>query len=101
MLRLSLEFTGESAFQMSKSLTLFGMFIDALGQRFSPFSAKYIDLYFANTNTDYAEVPPGILLRRWRNQLTQNLDPNATVPQSVPDHEASLATELPFSKFIP
>lgn len=73
ILGFQLEFTGESAFQsemlrplpsclrltsylVAKSMTLFSMLVDGLGIFFNPYSSKYIELFFANANTDYAEV---------------------------------------------
>jgi hypothetical protein len=42
--------------QVSKSLAVFGILVDALGIRFNSLSDKYTNLLFDNANTGYAEV---------------------------------------------
>ncbi|EIN13635.1 hypothetical protein PUNSTDRAFT_94829 [Punctularia strigosozonata HHB-11173 SS5] len=64
LLSLSLDFQGDSAFQMSKTLSLFGILVDCLGIRFLPMAGKYVDILFANTDTGYAEM---------RAHISQNL----------------------------
>ncbi|KAG6866844.1 hypothetical protein C0991_008780 [Blastosporella zonata] len=56
VLALPLEFTGDSAFAMSKSLAFFGILIDSLGIFFNTKAEKYAQILFENANTDYAEV---------------------------------------------
>ncbi|KAH8120588.1 hypothetical protein DFH11DRAFT_1838384 [Phellopilus nigrolimitatus] len=56
VLALPLEFHGDSAFQMSKSLGLISGLAMELGIRFSAASDRFIDLFFANANTGYAEI---------------------------------------------
>ncbi|KAJ3798132.1 hypothetical protein GGU11DRAFT_782291 [Lentinula aff. detonsa] len=56
ILGLSLEFHGDSAFEMSKSLTIFTILIDNMGILFSPMSDKYVNLLLDNVNTSYAEI---------------------------------------------
>ncbi|EMD41612.1 hypothetical protein CERSUDRAFT_110183 [Gelatoporia subvermispora B] len=64
ILALPLEFHGDSAFQMNKSLTLFNVVIDCLGPRFLPLADKYVHLFLDNAHTGYAEI---------RSQIAQNL----------------------------
>ncbi|OCH96671.1 ARM repeat-containing protein [Obba rivulosa] len=64
ILSLPLEFHGDSAFQMNKSLTLFNVVIDCLGPRFLPLADKYVHLFLDNANTGYAEI---------RSQIAQNI----------------------------
>lgn len=56
ILALPLEFSGDSAFDMSKSIAIFGMLVDSLGFFFNSKADKYIQLLFDNANTDYAEM---------------------------------------------
>ncbi|KAF5377581.1 hypothetical protein D9615_005140 [Tricholomella constricta] len=56
ILALPLEFSGDSAFEMSKSVAIFGMLIDSLGFFFNSKADKYIQILFDNANTDYAEM---------------------------------------------
>ncbi|KAJ4476678.1 hypothetical protein J3R30DRAFT_3759946 [Lentinula aciculospora] len=64
ILGLSLEFNGDSAFDMSKSLTIFTILVDNMGILFNPMSDKYVNLLLDNVNTSYAEI---------RGQLAQLL----------------------------
>ncbi|KAJ2920211.1 hypothetical protein MD484_g84, partial [Candolleomyces efflorescens] len=56
MLRIPIDFSGESAFEMMKSATLINSLVDGLEVFFNPHAPRYIDMFFANANTDYAEV---------------------------------------------
>ncbi|TDL28791.1 hypothetical protein BD410DRAFT_863415 [Rickenella mellea] len=56
LLALPLEFHSDSAFTMSKSLGLFGILVDTLGVRFAPLSDKYMNMFFDNVHTGYAEI---------------------------------------------
>jgi proteasome activator subunit 4 len=42
--------------QVTKSLSLFGILVDALGIYSNPKSEPYVKLLFENANTGYAEV---------------------------------------------
>ncbi|OBZ79732.1 Proteasome activator complex subunit 4A [Grifola frondosa] len=64
ILSLPLEFHGDSAFAMSKSLSLFGILVDSLGIHFLPLCDKYVNLFLDNANTGYAEI---------RSQIAQNI----------------------------
>ncbi|KDQ54780.1 hypothetical protein JAAARDRAFT_134622 [Jaapia argillacea MUCL 33604] len=64
ILALPLEFHGDSAFAMNKTLSLFGIVVDCLGPRFMPLSDKYFNLLLDNANTGYAEI---------RAHISQNL----------------------------
>lgn len=41
---------------VSKSLSLVGIMAECLGVRFEPYADRYLDLFFNNANTGYAEV---------------------------------------------
>ncbi|KAJ6519492.1 hypothetical protein C8R45DRAFT_852433 [Mycena sanguinolenta] len=56
ILALPLDFTGDSAFDMSKSLSMFGIVADNLGLRFQPRADKSINLLFDNANNGYNEI---------------------------------------------
>lgn len=56
ILALPLDFSGDSAFAMSKSLYLFGLVADGLGIRFAPRADKSISLLFDNANNGYNEI---------------------------------------------
>ncbi|KAJ3843176.1 hypothetical protein F5878DRAFT_605646 [Lentinula raphanica] len=56
ILSLPLEFNGDSAFEMSKTLTIFTILIDHMGILISPLSDKYVNLLLDNVNTSYAEI---------------------------------------------
>ncbi|KAF7339947.1 hypothetical protein MVEN_01912400 [Mycena venus] len=56
ILALPLDFTGDSAFAMSKSLYMFGLVADGLGVRFKPRADKSINLLFDNANNGYNEI---------------------------------------------
>ncbi|KAJ6574754.1 hypothetical protein B0H19DRAFT_932973 [Mycena capillaripes] len=56
ILALPLDFTGDSAFAMSKSLYMFGLLADGLGVRFRPRADKSISLLFDNANNGYNEI---------------------------------------------
>ncbi|KAF8078288.1 hypothetical protein FPV67DRAFT_1663041 [Lyophyllum atratum] len=60
ILALPLEFKGDSAFAMSKSVTIFGILIDSLGIFFNAKADEYIQVLFDNANTDYAEMRANI-----------------------------------------
>ncbi|KAF8527908.1 ARM repeat-containing protein [Hysterangium stoloniferum] len=53
---LPLEFSGGSPFLMSKSISLIGIMVDCLGQRFEPYAEEYVQLFFDNADTGYAEI---------------------------------------------
>ena len=48
--------TVNDTLEVSKSLSLFGHLVDALGSRFKSRADRYIQLVFDNANTSYAEV---------------------------------------------
>ncbi|KAJ7666470.1 hypothetical protein B0H17DRAFT_1162570 [Mycena rosella] len=56
ILALPLDFTGDSAFAMSKSLYMFGLVADGLGVHFAPRADKSINLLFDNANNGYNEI---------------------------------------------
>ncbi|KAH0590354.1 hypothetical protein H2248_000511 [Termitomyces sp. 'cryptogamus'] len=64
ILALPLEFSGDSAFAMSKSITILGILIESLGVFFNTKADKYIQIFFENANTDYADM---------RSHICQNL----------------------------
>ncbi|KAH9487094.1 Proteasome activator complex subunit 4 [Psilocybe cubensis] len=53
---LPLEFNGDSAFEMTKSLSLFGILVDSLGIYFNPKAGTFVKLLFDNANSSYAEI---------------------------------------------
>ncbi|KAH9853059.1 ARM repeat-containing protein [Lenzites betulinus] len=64
ILSLPLDFHGDSAFAMSKSLSIFNILVDCLDLRFLPLADQYINLFLDNANTGYAEI---------RSQIAQNI----------------------------
>ncbi|TFK57500.1 ARM repeat-containing protein [Heliocybe sulcata] len=56
ILKLPLEFHGDSAFEMSKTLSMFAVLVDCLGPRFSGQADRYFELCITNANTGYAEI---------------------------------------------
>ncbi|KAH9947705.1 ARM repeat-containing protein [Amylocystis lapponica] len=64
VLSLPLEFHSDSAFAMSKTLSLFNVVVDAFGPRFLPLCDKYMHIFFDNADTGYAEI---------RSQIAQNI----------------------------
>ncbi|KAF5356022.1 hypothetical protein D9756_004202 [Leucocoprinus leucothites] len=56
ILSLPLEFTGDSAFQMKKSLSLLNILASATGIFFNPLADKYVNIILGNANTGYAEI---------------------------------------------
>ncbi|KAL1951786.1 hypothetical protein VTO73DRAFT_935 [Trametes versicolor] len=64
ILSLPQEFHGDSAFAMSKSLSIFNILVDCLDLRFLPLADQYINLFLDNANTGYAEI---------RSQIAQNI----------------------------
>ncbi|KAL5534546.1 hypothetical protein ACEPAG_1009 [Sanghuangporus baumii] len=60
ILSLSLEFHSDSAFAMSKTLSLFATLVNEMGIRFAGLSDRYINLLFDNAHTGYAEIRSGI-----------------------------------------
>ncbi|KAH7915111.1 armadillo-type protein [Hygrophoropsis aurantiaca] len=60
ILGLQLDFQGDSAFAMTKTLNVVVELIDAMGMRFYPMSEKYLSILFNNANTSYAEIRTGI-----------------------------------------
>ncbi|KAI0094551.1 ARM repeat-containing protein [Irpex rosettiformis] len=56
ILALPLDFQGDSAFAMSKALTLFNIVVDSCWPCFYPVSDKYMSLFLANANTGYADI---------------------------------------------
>lgn len=65
ILSVPLDFNGESAFTMSKSIGLVGILADMLAIRFEPLSDRYIQAFFDNAHTQYAEI---------RGHIAQNID---------------------------
>lgn len=41
---------------VSKSLSMFGILVASLGVRSNPWADKYVELFFQNSGTAYAEV---------------------------------------------
>ncbi|EJF66455.1 ARM repeat-containing protein [Dichomitus squalens LYAD-421 SS1] len=64
ILSLPLDFHGDSAFAMSKSLSIFNILVDCLDLRFLSLADQYINLFLDNANTGYAEI---------RSQIAQNI----------------------------
>ncbi|KAI0762664.1 ARM repeat-containing protein [Fomes fomentarius] len=64
ILSLPLDFHGDSAFAMSKSLSIFNIMVECLDLRFLPLADQYINLFLDNANTGYAEI---------RSQIAQNI----------------------------
>ncbi|KAH9922007.1 ARM repeat-containing protein [Epithele typhae] len=64
ILSLPLDFHGDSAFAMSKSLSIFNILVDCLDLRFLPLADQYVNLFLDNANTGYAEI---------RSQIAQNI----------------------------
>ncbi|PCH33382.1 hypothetical protein WOLCODRAFT_21973 [Wolfiporia cocos MD-104 SS10] len=64
VLSLPLEFHGDSALAMSKTLSFYNVLIDCLGLRFLPLTDRFMHLFLDNANTGYAEI---------RTQIAQNL----------------------------
>jgi proteasome activator subunit 4 len=56
ILSLPLDFNGDSAFAMTKTLSIFGILVHTMGIRFNYLADKYVKLLFENANTSYAEV---------------------------------------------
>ncbi|KDR84826.1 hypothetical protein GALMADRAFT_233236 [Galerina marginata CBS 339.88] len=56
ILSLPLEFNGDSAFEMTKPLCLFGILVDALGIYFNHKAGLYVKMLFENANSGYAEM---------------------------------------------
>ncbi|KAL0578024.1 Proteasome activator BLM10 [Marasmius crinis-equi] len=56
ILSLSLDFNGDSAFAMNKTLTIFTTLVENLGVLFDSLSDQYVNLLFDNANTTYAEM---------------------------------------------
>ncbi|KAF9474298.1 hypothetical protein BDN70DRAFT_884955 [Pholiota conissans] len=56
IMSLPLEFNGDSAFEMTKPLCLYGIMVEALGIYFNPRAEPYVKLLFDNANTAYAEI---------------------------------------------
>ncbi|EIW86450.1 hypothetical protein CONPUDRAFT_78796 [Coniophora puteana RWD-64-598 SS2] len=56
ILALHIDFQGDSAFTMTKTLSVLSVLIDALGIRFAPHAEKYTKLLFENAHTGYAEL---------------------------------------------
>ncbi|TFK76811.1 hypothetical protein BDN72DRAFT_829977 [Pluteus cervinus] len=56
ILNLPLEFYGDSAFSMSKSLALFGILLDSLGRRLNHKADHYVKLFLDHADTSYAEM---------------------------------------------
>ncbi|KAF9056661.1 hypothetical protein BJ165DRAFT_1362353 [Panaeolus papilionaceus] len=54
--KLPLDFNGDSAFEMTKSLCLHGILVDATGLHFLPRAQDYVKLLFENANSGYAEM---------------------------------------------
>ncbi|KIJ68675.1 hypothetical protein HYDPIDRAFT_106916 [Hydnomerulius pinastri MD-312] len=56
ILSLQLDFQGDSAFAVTKSLNVVGVLTDTIGVRFNPMSEKYVSLFFENADSSYAEI---------------------------------------------
>ncbi|KAF9452549.1 hypothetical protein P691DRAFT_696832 [Macrolepiota fuliginosa MF-IS2] len=56
ILSLPLEFTGDSAFEMKKSLSLINILATGAGVFFNPLADKYVEIILNNANTGYAEI---------------------------------------------
>ncbi|KAI0702440.1 ARM repeat-containing protein [Cytidiella melzeri] len=56
ILSLPLDLQGDSAFAMSKALTLFNIVVDSCWPCFYPLSDKYMNMFLANANTGYADI---------------------------------------------
>ncbi|KAJ3576133.1 hypothetical protein NP233_g629 [Leucocoprinus birnbaumii] len=56
ILSLPLEFSGDSAFQMKKSLSLLNILASASGIFFNSLADKYVGIILNNANTGYAEI---------------------------------------------
>ncbi|KIK71342.1 hypothetical protein GYMLUDRAFT_33493 [Collybiopsis luxurians FD-317 M1] len=56
ILALPLEFNGDSAFDMTKTLTTFTILVENQGIVFSSQADKYVNLLLDNVNTSYAEI---------------------------------------------
>ncbi|TFK41322.1 hypothetical protein BDQ12DRAFT_768249 [Crucibulum laeve] len=56
ILSLSLDFSGDSAFEMNKPLALFSVLVESIGIYFNPHSDQYVNLLLDNANTSYAEM---------------------------------------------
>ncbi|KAL0950801.1 hypothetical protein HGRIS_007566 [Hohenbuehelia grisea] len=56
ILGISLDFSGDSAFDMSKALSIFAIVVDTMDIRFNPMSDKYVNLFLENANNGYAEI---------------------------------------------
>ncbi|KAF9535499.1 hypothetical protein CPB83DRAFT_841859 [Crepidotus variabilis] len=61
---MPLEFNGNSAFEMTKPLSLFGITVGALGIFFNPRAEPFVELLFQNASSSYAEI---------RQHICQNL----------------------------
>ncbi|KAI0757312.1 ARM repeat-containing protein [Daedaleopsis nitida] len=76
ILSLPLEFHGDSAFAMSKSLSIFNILVDCLDLRFLPLANQYINLFLDNADTGYAEARCALHTRGFRtirSQIAQNV----------------------------
>lgn len=56
ILSLPLDFNGDSAFDMSKALSLFGILADSAEHVFQRRADHFISFFFTNANTNYAEI---------------------------------------------
>ncbi|KAI0343973.1 ARM repeat-containing protein [Trametopsis cervina] len=56
ILSLPLDLQGDSAFAMSKALTLFNIVVDSCWPCFHPLSDRYMNMFLANANTGYADI---------------------------------------------
>ncbi|KAF8559342.1 hypothetical protein OG21DRAFT_1402974 [Imleria badia] len=56
ILSLHLDFQGDSAFAVTKSLNAVSILVDAMGVRFNPISEEYVSLFFDNADSNYAEI---------------------------------------------
>ncbi|KAJ7129977.1 hypothetical protein C8R43DRAFT_1025251 [Mycena crocata] len=91
ILALPLDFTGDSAFAMSKPLYLFGLVADGLGVRFQSRADKSINLLFDNANNGYNEIRAHvsaylhIIIRDQWSPTFSSLDALLSACQSSPD----------------
>ncbi|KAH7883839.1 hypothetical protein F5I97DRAFT_1969128 [Phlebopus sp. FC_14] len=56
ILSLQLDFQGDSAFAVTKSLHVIVVLMNTMGVRFTPIAEKYVSLFFDNADSNYAEI---------------------------------------------
>ncbi|KAH9081608.1 hypothetical protein EDB83DRAFT_2512470 [Lactarius deliciosus] len=107
ILALPLDFLGDSAFAMTKTLTILGCFLDNVGYRDVPLLDRYFALLLEGTDVSFAEIRVSIsaslymiATRRWRPSypsVATFLHSTATTddPLSIRHHISALASKLP------